>query len=461
MLDQAVERRQDELIKAVQEMIALRSEEGPPGAGAPFGEAVGRALDRALAIAAGLGFKTVNLDGYAGYAEYGSGDDYIAVLGHLDVVPAGDGWTYPPYGGEIHAGRLYGRGAADDKGPIMAALYGLAAVKELGLPLSKRVRIIFGTNEETGCRDLDYYAAREPAPAAGFTPDACFPVIHAEKGNCEFTLTRQVSPADAPLQLLSLHSGERVNIVPARAEAVLLAREPQRLLAKCAAFRAAGRGDLTAVPGADGQMVISACGKAAHASLPQQGSNAAMLLADFLSGCPLPPDLGAFFRAISRLVGRETDGGSLGIACQDAESGGLTLNAGLLRFDGNTASLTCDVRFPVSCSGERLLAAVRRAAAGSGLELADCSCGKPLYFSPRHPLVATLQAVYAAVTGDAAKPLAIGGGTYAKHLANTVAFGPQFPGQPDVCHQADEYIALDDLRLCAKLYARAIYAVAK
>ena len=123
----------------------------------PFGEGVSKSLGCALEISKKLGFKVVNLDGHVGYAEYGDGEEYVAALGHLDVVPEGDDWIYPAYGAEIHDGKIYGRGTTDDKGPIMASLYGLKAIKELGLPLSKKIRIIFGTNEETGSKDIEYY----------------------------------------------------------------------------------------------------------------------------------------------------------------------------------------------------------------------------------------------------------------------------------------------------------------
>ncbi|EGO64620.1 dipeptidase PepV [Acetonema longum] len=460
-LEKEVERQTDALIKATQEIITLRSVESDAVDGCPFGAEVGRALECALQIARGMGFHTVNLDGYVGYAEYGSGEDYVAVLGHLDVVPEGGNWTYPPYGGEIHEGRLYGRGASDDKGPIMAALFGLAAVKNLNLPLTKRVRIIFGTSEETGSKDMDYYAGREKPPVAGFTPDASFPTIYAEKGGCKFTLAKKLTAAGDSVRLRSLHAGERVNIVPDRAEAVLSAREPQALINACAAFANCHKVELGASLAADGTVQIVSRGKAAHGSLPHQGINAAMQLLAFLAECQLPADLVSYLKAVTDAIGRETDGRSLGIAYRDEASGSLTLNAGLLRFTGDTVALTCDVRFPVTWTGEQLIEKLQSAANNLGIDLASFTFGKPLFFPKDHSLITTLQKVFTTVTGTTVDPIAIGGGTYAKHLPNTVAFGPQFPGQPDLCHQPDEYITLDDLVLCAKIYARAIYELAR
>jgi succinyl-diaminopimelate desuccinylase len=156
-LNRKIDELGEQIVTATQKVVRVKSLVTEPKPGDPFGEGVGRCLDTALSIASELGFKTVNMDGYAGYAEYGEGDDYVAVLGHLDIVPEGDGWIYPPYGAEIHDGKIYGRGTTDDKGPAIAALYGLKAVKDLNLPLSKKVRIIFGTDEETGSgKDIEH-----------------------------------------------------------------------------------------------------------------------------------------------------------------------------------------------------------------------------------------------------------------------------------------------------------------
>ena len=460
-LEKEVERQRDSLIKATQKIISVRSVEGEASDGCPYGADVGQALECALQIADSLGFHTVNLDGYVGYAEYGSSEDYVAVLGHLDVVPEGEGWTYPPYGGEIHDGKLYGRGSIDDKGPIMAALFGLSAIKNLHLPLTKKVRILFGTNEETGSKDLQYYCKREKPPAAGFTPDAAFPAIYAEKGGCKFTLSKHLAAGSAPVRLLSLNAGERVNIVPNQAKAILAADEPQKLIDACTAYTSRHHVTISASLMADDTVCLISRGKAAHASVPDQGINAAMQLLAFLAECELPADLLSYLNAVTNAIGRQTDGSSLGLAYRDDESGSLTLNAGLLRFTGDKIALTCDVRFPVTWSGEQVVEKVRIAASRLSIAVESATFGKPLFFPKNHPLVATLQKVFSETTGTTAEPIAIGGGTYAKHLANTIAFGPQFPGQPDLCHQPDEYIALDDLVLCAKIYARAIYELAK
>ena len=156
ILNNQIDELKNDLLNDIVDMVKIPSVEGEPLDGFPFGKNVGKALDKALEISQKLGFKTKNIDGYMGYAEFGEGEDYIAVVGHLDVVPEGSGWKYEPYGGEIDNGKIYGRGVLDNKGPIISALYGLKAIANSNIKLDKIVRIIVGTNEETGFNDIPY-----------------------------------------------------------------------------------------------------------------------------------------------------------------------------------------------------------------------------------------------------------------------------------------------------------------
>jgi succinyl-diaminopimelate desuccinylase len=214
-LEESIEIMRADLIRSTQEIVKIKSVEAPPLPGAPFGEGVNKALLYVLELAASFGFKTVNLNGYMGYAEYGDGDEIVGILGHLDIVPEGDGWSYDPYGGQIHNNKIYGRGTQDDKGPIIAALYGLRAVKDSRLPLNKKVRIIFGTDEESGWLDIDYYKKNDIAPNLGFTPDGMFPVINAEKGAINIEFKKEiVRKSKGMISIKSLNGGRAVNIVP-------------------------------------------------------------------------------------------------------------------------------------------------------------------------------------------------------------------------------------------------------
>lgn len=177
-----VDRLKDRFISSVQELVRIDSVEREACDGAPFGPGVKHALECALDISVQLGFDTVNLDHYMGYAQYGMGEDYVCAIGHVDVVPAGEGWKQQPFSGHLENGVIYSRGVLDNKGPIVACLYGLAAIKEAGLVLKNPVRIIFGCDEESGFEDLKYYLSKERPPLYGFTPDCKYPVVYSERG---------------------------------------------------------------------------------------------------------------------------------------------------------------------------------------------------------------------------------------------------------------------------------------
>lgn len=184
-----VEELSDEMIKNTLEVVKIDSVETDALPGMPFGKGVNDALLKALEISERLGFKTKNIDGYMGYAQYGEGEEYIGIVGHLDVVPVGDGWNEPPFSGYVDdKGRIFSRGILDNKGPIMSCLYALYAIKEVGIKLSKPVRIIFGTDEESGFEDLTYYLTKEKPPIMGWTPDCKYPVVYGERGRARFRL---------------------------------------------------------------------------------------------------------------------------------------------------------------------------------------------------------------------------------------------------------------------------------
>ena len=180
-----IDENKDRMINHIIDVVKIPSIEGEAYYGAPFGREVNNALIKALEISEELGFKTKNIDGYMGYAQFGEGEDYIGIFGHLDVVPVGEGWINPPFSGHIQDGKIFSRGILDNKGPIMSALYALYAIKESGLKISKPIRIVFGTDEESGFKDLDYYLSKEKPPVMGFTPDCKYPVVYGERGRAK------------------------------------------------------------------------------------------------------------------------------------------------------------------------------------------------------------------------------------------------------------------------------------
>lgn len=461
-LNSKINELKDELIESVQGIIRIKSVEDEAKDGMPFGEGVSRSLDYALKIAEDLGFKTVNLDGHVGYAEYGEGEEYVAALGHLDVVPEGDGWKYPAYGAEIHDGKIYGRGTTDDKGPIIASLYGLKAIKELNLPLSKRVRIIFGTNEETGSKDIEHYLEYEKAPVAGFTPDADFPIINGEKGITIFDIVKSFEKQDkGEITIESIKGGVASNVVSSLCESRLKAKNPKKI---CDLIKenAEKHGIKAEVNMDNEEILLRVFGVSAHGSTPEKGVNAIMQSIKLLAMLNLPNgDLKDLLVFLDKNIGENVYGENFGIFLEDSVSGKVSFNVGVINLNSKEGRLTLNLRYPVTKTLEDMMNPFNKRIEGTGIKVENFEHQKPLYFSPDSPLIQTLQKVYKEETGKDGELISIGGGTYAKEMPNTVAFGPIFPGEPDVIHKPNEYIKIEDLILISKIYAKALYELAK
>jgi len=433
------------IISNLQDMVRIRSVEGTPEEGKPFGDGVHQVLNLALETASELGFRTVNHDGMIGYAEYGSGKEMVAVLGHLDIVPEGKGWTYPPFGAEIHDGKMFGRGTIDDKGPTIAALWALKILSDEDHRLSRRIRIIFGTNEESGFRGIKWYAANEEAPVAGFTPDIHEGIVHAEKGGLHIGIDVPVGEHEG-ISLISFRAGEAVNIVPDQCEAEF--EGDPAALEKWAGVL---RGALDSTP-LGGEVVLEkrtlsakVFGKAAHASLPEKGENAIAALCRLIDANPPSHRPWEAFKVISGLLCDPRFGSDLGISMSDDVSGPLTCNPGLASFSKGVLSVVLDIRHPVTVKGDLVVERMKEKLAPLGLTPVERSRNTPLFVPKDSPLIKDLSEAFFETTGKHPKVMAIGGGTYAKALPNVVAFAPFPSGLPDLAHQADEYIGIEDL----------------
>ncbi|MGG1575511.1 dipeptidase PepV [Fictibacillus sp. NRS-1165] len=457
-----VEKRKESLIKDTQGLLQIRSvlEEDKAADLAPFGPGIEKALHFMLELGAAQGMQTKNVDGYAAHIELGDGEELIGILGHLDVVPEGDGWTVDPFGGVVRDGKIFARGAIDDKGPTMAAFYGMKIIKELGLPLSKRVRLILGTDEESLWRCVDHYFKHEEMPSSGFAPDADFPIIHAEKGMLNISLKLKSSAVNGEQanMLTAFSSGQRFNMVPDLAEAVIIASDEladryQRFLDSRQLTGSSSK--------ADGEITLRLHGKSAHGSTPESGVNAGVLLAEFLSGENLDAQGQLYTDFVAEHL-RSVSGKELGIQAEDDVSGILTVNPGVFNYSVKTeGSIGLNIRYPVKHSGEIVLGSLEKLAVDKGFSLEVEKHTQPHFVDENHELVQTLKKVYEEQTGQPGKPIAIGGGTYARSLEAGVAFGALFPGREDVAHQKDEYMFLDDLFSAAAIYAQAIYELAK
>ena len=355
-LNEKILEMKDEMLDTIRESVAICSVRGEAEPDAPYGREVKKALDHTLALGEKMGFKTGNVDNRVGYIEYGDGEEMVAVLGHVDVVPLGEGWSYDPLGCEVHDGKMYGRGVQDDKGPTIGAIYALKAIKDLGLPIDRRIRVMFGCDEENGSSCVEHYIkVGGELPTIGFTPDAEFPAIFCEKGQSFWNITRKVEES-ANIKVLSVEGGVAKNVVTPKctlvAEGDLVVEEK----------------DYITVEKKDGRTIVTAEGVSAHGSMPEQGQNAAIRLFDALKGNDFGGDIQKMIDFIMEKIGWETNGKSLGICYEDEETGNTTVNLGVIKCDEKELSFTLDIRYPKNATEEAVLGSVKEKLADYGFE---------------------------------------------------------------------------------------------
>lgn len=449
MLNEKVAKKLDAMGETMAELltkwIQIPSVKDTPAPGAPFGTQVRRMLDVAMADAEAMGFVVRNFDGYACDITLGDAPEAIAVLGHLDVVPAGDGWRVPPFSATREGDKILGRGTSDDKGPSLAALLAMKAIKEAGVPLKRSIRMILGCDEESGWEDMAYYAAHTEMPAVGFSPDASFPLINTEKGMFHARITAPA--AKEGLQVKALFTGERMNVIPGESVAVL--QGGQELADRVAAYAEKTGLPYKAEVTADG-VRVTAEGIPGHAAYPEGRRNAIGMMLLLLKELGVQ---GAFL-TLAEKVGMESNGASLGCACADEISGPLTCNMGILHLEDGVITATLDMRCPVHAD----LAAIERAARENlpGFTFCEAETKAPHHVPADTELVSNLLAAYHEETGLPAQAQSTGGGTYAKVLKQGVAFGAAFPDDEDLAHQANEYATLSGLMKAAHIYANAL-----
>ncbi len=458
VLNEKILDMKDEIINSVRECVMIKSVEEEEIEGMPFGEGVHKCLEYCLKLSESMGFKTVNLDNMIGYGEYGEGDEMVAVLGHMDVVPEGDGWTYPPYGAEIHNGKIYGRGTTDDKGPTIGAMYALKAIKDMSTPLKRRVRIFFGLNEETGSKCVKHYVDKGgEMPVAGVTPDAEYPIINGEKGIVTCKYVRELNQS-GDIKLKYINGGIAANVVPDFAEAEIAlpenkSEEVRMLAEKYPEIK------IEESEGA-GAILIRCYGVPAHGSTPELGKNAASHLMLFLSELNFEGDIKEFLEFFSSYMGDDMNGEKLGIFMEDDISGKFIFNLGKVYGDENEMNMEINMRYPVTKSFEDFIDTFQEKMKEGKMEEVYLRHKKSLYVSPDTEFIKKLQKVYEEHFGEKAELISIGGGTYAKAMDNVVAFGPIFKGQPMVEHKPDEYIEIDALIKNVQVMAAAIKELA-
>lgn len=433
----------DDIVKSTADILRFDSSLQEASDGCPFGKGAADCLQFFLNLAEDMGFETRNYDNYVGEVVFGEGKEF-AVLAHLDVVPAGSGWKYPPFDavindevsdGGVVGMKIWGRGAMDDKTPAIVCLYALKALKDEGVRLRRKIKLIVGCNEEAGWKCIEHYNKVAVMPEEGFTPDADFPVIYAEKGILHFTCSFPIN--DAPMS--ALNAGERVNMVCDGAQAVLTRKAAENLV-----------GYENPIPGTtlsydNTTNILRASGKSAHGSTPDKGANALQALLKFLS------EINADCKAAYALLFEDV----AGFKTMQDETGYLTMSPDVASFSNGVLKITTDIRFPST----HALKEITDVLDARGVEYTVDNYQVPLYNDPNGKLIKTLTEVYNKVTGDTAKPIAIGGGTYARALKCGCAFGPEMPDEEATIHQANEYVTFDQIRLMSDMYYNAIKAV--
>lgn len=427
----------------------------------PVGPGPVEALDAFLEIGKRDGFETKNFDNWAGHIEYGAGEEILGILGHVDVVPVGTGWETDPFDPVIKDGRIYARGASDDKGPTMAAYYALKMIRDLELPVSKRIRVIIGTDEESGWGCMDHYLKVAETPDFGFSPDANFPIINGEKGNVSVQLNFGGKNGE-DTRLVSFDSGLRPNMVPQDAVAVVETKDVDAMVEAFGKYLE--EQPVTGEAADDGnQVTFTVVGQASHGASPANGKNAATYLAAFLNVFAFEADAKAFLEVTANYLHENHDGKKLGIDYHDDLMGELTSNFGIFRFaDGEDGMINANMRFPQGTDGDTILAQFKETLKDEAVEAEIVGLAKEPHYVPKDdPLVETLLNVYHKQTGLEAHEMVIGGGTYGRLLERGVAYGAMFPDSIDTMHQANEFMALDDLKRAMAIYAEAIYELVK
>lgn len=450
-LNAIIESMHDEMIDTLQKWIRVPSVKGEAAPGAPFGKEVRSMLDMALADCEQMGFKTQNFDGYIAHADLGEGsdEDALAILAHLDVVPEGDGWKYPPYGAVIENGRMYGRGTSDDKGPAVAALYAMKAVKDAGIPLRRKVRLILGCDEESGWEDIAHYNKVATMPRMGFSPDASYPIINIEKGICRLELHGVLS--NEGLQVIAFNNGERPNVIPGRASALVAGDAATVAQAEAAAKKL----DIPAeVQLTDKGVSITVTGISGHAAYPETARNANGEMLLLLRELGVQGDL----RLLADKIGLDYKGEGIEISVSDGISGYLTCNLGIIRADEGGVYATLDIRYPVMTNPDMIIKNVSASLPGMRVDAMEVK--EPHHVPAGSELVQKLLDAYHEVTGYERKCLYTGGGTYARSLQEGVAFGASFPQDEDLAHQANEYADIEGLYKNIKIFALAIVKLA-
>lgn len=447
LIESHVDHYMDELLFRLRETVAYPSvsEYDSNDQENPFGRVCTDCLNHVLTYGEQDGFTSVNVDNYAGYIEMGMGDKTIGICGHLDVVPAGDGWNRDPYDMTIEEDVVYGRGVADDKGAVIASLTAMKVIRDMEIPLNKKIRLIMGINEEKGSRCLSYYVSKYGSVDYGFTPDGDFPVIFGEKGMVGASFNGKSST------IKSIEGGTVSNAVCFKVKAVI--NDPNVDIKGLTRYFDDAPVSYGITSDNDG-LAIEVTGKSAHASMPHLGINAIAYLMDGLYRNGSRDEFVVFYHDV---FGMSTNGSTSGIYCRD-QYGELTMNNGVIHTeDDGSITGSIDIRVPVQCDPNNVADQLSKSSC-HGVTIRIHDTVHSLFYDPSSPFIQSLLKAYQDISGDTtSKPMVIGGGTYAKEINNVVAFGCAFPHDyPYNLHDVNESVPVSELKAQVMIYVQAI-----
>ena len=457
-IDAYIDAHRQELIEDVCELCRINSEKMPAEEDMPFGPGPAECLDTALDMAEGYGFEVVDYDGYVGCVDLNEHPRQLDILAHLDVVPAGEGWTETePFHPVVKDGRIYGRGTSDDKGPAVAALYAMRAVKDLEIPLKKNVRLILGTDEECGSSDIRHYYSIEKEAPMTFSPDGEYPVVNVEKGRLAGHFTAEFEASAALPKLVRIAAGIKTNVVPGKAKAVVAGFDAA-VLEETAKAAQAETGIQFLFENTEDGCEITAVGAGAHASTPQDGNNALTGLLKYLDRLPFAPcaQIEAVKRVAALMPHGDVNGTTLGVDLTDEISGRLTLAFSMLTVDESHLDGEFDSRVPVCGNEDNVLKVVKAKMEEQGIAFLTDKMTPSHHVDGDSEFVKTLLRAYETYTGRKGECQSMGGGTYVHSLKNGVAFGAVMPGTDTRMHGADEFAVIDELVVSAKIFAKVI-----
>lgn len=452
-----LEKHKREIIDDIFTLVRIPSIAVETNGEKPYGEKCAEALDAVSEIASREGLEVKNFDYHAVSATFGKTPERLGILTHVDVVPEGDGWTVDPFFVTEINGKIYGRGVADDKGAAIMSIWAVKAIRELGIPLKEGVRLIFGSGEEIGCRDMEYYMSKEKMPPYVFSPDASFPIINTEKGRYCESFSRSYTANTGSPSLTSLKGGDTVNVIPQTCVATIEGLNKDAVSDVIEGCKERLSGVSFDVSHSNGRVKITATGRSAHASTPTKGKNALTAMLEIISALPLCGEPFESIKALSTLFPYSDHyGEAFGAQVKDSISGRSTYSLDILECSGGNIKGSFDGRISLKAKYENTVVPISEKFKNAGFDITFGGLTPPHHVDKESDLVRKLAEAYEYYMGKKATCCSMGGFTYVHDIENAVAFGPTMQSRNAHIHGPNEHMIVDEMIKATAIFAKAI-----